>query len=55
MDSYRCQRGPDGTEKVVAPYRGGALLRHPTYNKGTAFSHEERAALGLARCCCRTQ
>jgi malic enzyme len=47
MDSYRLRRGPDGVERVLVPYRGHALLRHPTYNKGTAFSHEERASLGL--------
>ena len=47
MDSYRLRRGPDGVERVLVPYRGHALLRHPMYNKGTAFSHEERASLGL--------
>ena len=48
MDSYRLTRGPDGVERVQVPYRRCALLRHPMYNKGTAFSREERASLGLA-------
>jgi malate dehydrogenase (oxaloacetate-decarboxylating) len=33
------------TEAPVAP--GRALLRDPRYNRGTAFTAEERAALGL--------
>jgi hypothetical protein len=32
---------------LEAPSRGAALLRHPIYNKGTAFSHEERRAFAL--------
>jgi malate dehydrogenase (oxaloacetate-decarboxylating) len=32
---------------VVTRLRGAALLNHPLLNKGTAFSREERAALGL--------
>jgi len=32
---------------VEVPYRGQRLLRHPMYNKGTAFTREERAALRL--------
>jgi malate dehydrogenase (oxaloacetate-decarboxylating) len=34
--------------RVEVPYRGAALLRHPIYNKGTAFTREERRAFGLA-------
>ncbi|HET8645533.1 MAG TPA: oxaloacetate-decarboxylating malate dehydrogenase, partial [Vicinamibacteria bacterium] len=32
---------------LPVPHRGQALLRHPMYNKGTAFTQEERAAFGL--------
>jgi len=48
MDSYRIVRAADGVERVQVPYRRCALLRHPTYNKGTAFSAEDRANLGLS-------
>jgi malic enzyme len=34
-------------EPLHVPHRGQALLRHPTYNKGTAFTRQERAAFGL--------
>ena len=38
----------DGSEvRIEVPYRGAALLRHPLYNKGTAFTRAERAAFGL--------
>jgi malic enzyme len=48
MDSYRIVRDADGVERVQVPYRRCALLRHPMYNKGTAFYAEERASLGLS-------
>ncbi|KAK5070997.1 NAD-dependent malic enzyme, mitochondrial [Lithohypha guttulata] len=35
-------RGP-----IKVPYKGRALLNEPYYNKGTAFSHNERHKLGL--------
>jgi len=47
MESYRVQRNGDGIPCVEVPHRGAALLRHPLYNKGTAFTREERAAFGL--------
>jgi malic enzyme len=36
-----------GQKTVEVPLRGLALLRHPLYNKGTAFTREERATFGL--------
>ncbi|HEX6739733.1 MAG TPA: NAD-dependent malic enzyme, partial [Vicinamibacteria bacterium] len=38
---------PEGKDAAEVPYRGAALLRHPVYSKGTAFTPEERTALGL--------
>ena len=36
-----------GKTRLAVPYRGARLLRHPMYTKGTAFTQEERKALGL--------
>lgn len=47
MESYRLTRALDGRCRVRVPVRGHALLSHPMYNKGTAFTLEERAAFGL--------
>ncbi len=47
MEPYRLKRGGEGRSCVEVPYRGQRLLRHPMFNKGTAFTREERAALGL--------
>lgn len=47
MDKYGLSCGPEGTERIEVPYRGARLLRHPMFNKGTAFPHGERRALGL--------
>ncbi len=47
MEPYRLKRGGDAPGCVEVPYRGQRLLRHPMFNKGTAFTREERAALGL--------
>ena len=40
-------RGPDGVDRMVVGVDGIALLRFVLVNKGTAFSRDERAALGL--------
>ena len=40
-------RDPDGIKRVHVRLDGIALLRLPMTNKGTAFTDEERAALGL--------
>ncbi len=37
-----------GEPRLRVCYRGQALLRQPMFNKGTAFTHDERAAFGLA-------
>lgn len=47
MEAYRLTRALDGRWRVRVALRGHALLSHPMYNKGTAFTLEERAALGL--------
>ncbi len=46
MERYVQRRVGDGIQ-VEVPHRGLALLRHPLYNKGTAFTHQERTAFGL--------
>ncbi len=33
--------------RLAVPHRGARLLRHPMYTKGSAFTAEERVALGL--------
>ena len=47
MEPYRLKQDENGRSFVQVPYRGQRLLRHPMYNKGTAFTREERAAFGL--------
>ena len=47
MEAYRRKRGPDGRERVEVRLRGPQLLNHPMYNRATAFTREERRALGL--------
>jgi malic enzyme len=47
MELYRLKTDREGRPFAEVPYRGQLLLRHPMFNKGDAFTHEERAALGL--------
>jgi malic enzyme len=47
MEPYRLRHDEEGRPRLGVPYRGQRLLRHPMYSKGTAFSREERTALGL--------
>jgi malate dehydrogenase (oxaloacetate-decarboxylating) len=47
MDTYRVQRRPGGERRVEAGDRGSHVLGHPMYNKGSAFTAEERRAFGL--------
>src|SRR5262245_2087735 len=48
MESYRLKRTADGLDHVTVPLRGPALLNHPTYNRSTAFTAEERRRFGLS-------
>jgi malic enzyme len=51
MERYRPTRAPDddagAPPRVECPYRGSVLLRHPMFNKGSAFTADERVAFGL--------
>ncbi len=47
MEPYRLKQDEKGRGSVEVAYRGQRLLRHPMFNKGTAFTREEREALGL--------
>jgi malic enzyme len=47
METYRVRRDPVRGPVIEVPHRGARLQRHPIYNKGSAFSPEEREALGL--------
>ena len=47
MERYDLRTDPSGRKWLRVPYRGVPLLRHPMFTKGTAFTLEERLALGL--------
>lgn len=47
MEPYRLKHDREGRPRVEVSYRSQRLLRHPMFTKGTAFTREERAALGL--------
>ncbi len=47
MDAFPLTTDANGTQWLTIPYRGRAVLSHNMYNRGSAFSPEEREALGL--------
>jgi malate dehydrogenase (oxaloacetate-decarboxylating) len=47
MERFGMTKDSEGNPRLEVPCRGGALLRHPLYTKGTAFTPEERSAFGL--------
>jgi malic enzyme len=47
MHTYKRTVSEDGRTRVEVPFRGTELLALPIYNKGTAFTTDERAAFGL--------
>lgn len=46
MEEFKLETGPDG-DRLIVDKCGPDLLRYPLYNKGTAFTLEERRRLGL--------
>jgi len=46
LKQYRVKDSAAG-RRVEVPYRGERLLQEPMFNKGTAFTEEEREAFGL--------
>jgi len=47
MERFSLDRDSKNGLRLNVPYRGARLLSHPMYTKGTAFTLEERKALGL--------
>ncbi len=46
MEEFNIEKTPDG-DLLTVNRRGSDLLRFPLYNKGTAFTPDERRALGI--------
>jgi malate dehydrogenase (oxaloacetate-decarboxylating) len=47
MDIKSVLSGSLGADRLEVPFRGHLLLERPLFNKGSAFTREERRALGL--------
>jgi malic enzyme len=47
MEAYTRERDASGREREKVTLRGTQLLNHPMYNRSTAFTRDERQALGL--------
>ena len=47
MEHVDTGRDPQGQLRMRVPMRGATLLRQPLYSRGTAFTEEQRVALGL--------
>ena len=47
MTDFKISRLPNGRWSVAIPYRGTELLAQPMFNKGSAFTVDERIAFGL--------
>lgn len=47
MESYRLRKDVNGRTRISVSLHGPALIQHPMYNKGSAFTQEERAQFGL--------
>ncbi|HLP30841.1 MAG TPA: NAD-dependent malic enzyme [Geothrix sp.] len=47
MERFELIHEPSGRKRLAVPFRGARLLRNPMYTKGSAFTQEERHALGL--------
>ena len=47
MENFNFYKDKVGNQKIDVPLRGNALIRHPLFNKGSAFTAEERETFGL--------
>jgi len=47
MRLFLLHKSPDGEDRLDVPFRGSWLLHHPLYNKGSAFTDDERHIFGL--------